>query len=82
MFPLVFVTYTEARGPFVHRYPYCFLDPRVGGGISPLILAIVGITLLFFSVGSLIYWLHQKRGAVRLTPVATARVGACAARRR
>lgn len=72
VFPIAFVIYTELRGPIAHWYPYFFLDPRVMGGAGPLLLAIIGMTLLFVVVASLIFWLYQKRGSVRIVPAAQA----------
>ncbi|KFN04637.1 hypothetical protein D0U04_20350 [Bacillus clarus] len=31
VFPFLYVIYSLVRGPFVHWYPYPFLDPRIGG---------------------------------------------------
>ena len=68
IFPLVFVIYTEIRGPFAHWYPSFFLDPQVVGGVGNLVLAILGMILLFLVVGSLIFWLYRKRGGVQIVP--------------
>ena len=68
VFPLIFVIYTEIRGPFAHWYPYFFLDPQVVGGVGNLVLAILGMILLFLVVASLIFWLYRKRGGVQIVP--------------
>ena len=68
IFPLIFVIYTEIRGPFAHWYPYFFLDPQVVGGVGNLVLAIIGMILLFLVVASLIFWLYRKRGGVQIVP--------------
>lgn len=76
VFPLVFVIYTEVRGPFAHWYPYFFLDPQVVGGVGKLIFAIIGMLLLFVAMASLIFWLYQKRGGLQLVSVGSvARAG-------
>lgn len=68
IFPLVFVLYTEIRGPFAHWYPYFFLDPNVMGSVGNLVLAIIGMILLFVAVASLIFWLYRKRGSLKIVP--------------
>ncbi len=68
IFPIVFVIYTEVRGPFAHWYPYFFLDPQAVGGAGKLVLWIIGMMLLFGVVASLIFWLYQKRGGLQIVP--------------
>jgi hypothetical protein len=68
IFPIVFVIYTEVRGPFAHFYPYFFLDPLAVGGIGNLVVWIIGMMLLFLVMASLIFWLYQKRGGLQLVP--------------
>lgn len=69
IFPIVFVIYTELRGPFAHWYPYFFLDPQKVGGIGNLLVWIIVMILLFVVVASLIFWLYRKRGGVQIVPV-------------
>ncbi|GAC1390599.1 MAG: hypothetical protein NVSMB38_08770 [Ktedonobacteraceae bacterium] len=73
IFPLVFVIYTEVRGPFAHWYPYFFLDPQAVGGTGTLIVSIIGMMLLFVVVASLIFWLYQKRGSLQIVPAQQSR---------
>ncbi|GAC1619484.1 MAG: hypothetical protein NVS4B11_10840 [Ktedonobacteraceae bacterium] len=73
IFPLVFVIYTEVRGPFAHWYPYFFLDPQAVGGTGTLIVSIIGMMLLFVVVASLIFWLYQKRDSLQIVPAQQSR---------
>jgi hypothetical protein len=66
IFPIVFVIYTEVRGPFAQWYPYFFLDPQKVGGVGILVLWIIGLMLVFLVVGSLIFWLYRKRGSIQI----------------
>ena len=68
IFPVVFAIYSEIRGPFAQWYPYFFLDPGKMGGVGNLVLAIIGVVILFFIVASLIYWLYRKRGGFQMEP--------------
>ena len=68
IFRLVFVIYTEIRGPFADLYHYFFLDPQAVCGVGNLVLAIIGMILLFLVVASLIFWLYRKRGGVQIVP--------------
>ncbi len=74
-FPVVFALYSVIRGQFVNWYPYFFLDPAVVGGTVNQALAIVGMTVLFLGVASLIYWLYIKWGgfavSATMIPVAS-----------
>lgn len=69
IFPIVFVIYTEIRGPFAHWYPYFFLDSQAVGGVGKLVIAIIGMMFLFLVIASLIYWLYRKRGGLKVVPV-------------
>jgi hypothetical protein len=69
IFPIIFVIYTEVRGPFAHWYPYFFLDPQAIGGVGNLVVSILGMILLFLVAASLIFWLYKKRGGVQMKPV-------------
>lgn len=68
IFPLVFVVYTEVRGPFAQWYPYFFLDPQAVGGTGKLVIAIIGMIVLFLLMASLIFWLYRKRGSLKVVP--------------
>ncbi len=61
VFPLFFVVYTLIRGPFVHWYPYFFLNPgRVGGylGVSKYVIFIlVGSYLLSLAL----IWIRNSK---------------------
>ncbi len=71
IFPIVYVIYSEIRGPFVHWYPYFFLNPAIVGGVGNLLLWIIGMILLFLLIASLIFWLYQKRGKLKMVPAST-----------
>lgn len=71
VFPIVFVIYSEVRGPFAHWYPYFFLDPQAVGGAGKLVAWIIGMMLLFLVVASLIFWLYRKRGGLQLVPASS-----------
>jgi hypothetical protein len=66
IFPIVFVIYTEIRSPFAQWYPYFFLDPHAVGGIGQLVVAILGMIILFLVAASIIFWLYQKRGGLQI----------------
>ncbi len=71
IFPIIFVIYTEVRGPFAHWYPYFFLDPQAVGSIGNLVIAIIGMILLFLVVATLIFWLYRRRGELQLVPASS-----------
>ncbi len=71
IFPLVFVIYTEVRGPFASWYPYFFLDPQKVGGVGILVVAIIGMMILFLLMASLIFWLYRKRGSLKVVPASS-----------
>lgn len=66
IFPIVFVIYTEIRSPFAQWYPYFFLDPHAVGGIGQLVVAILGMMILFLVAAGIIFWLYQKRGGLHI----------------
>jgi hypothetical protein len=48
--PVVYVTYSEIRGPYAHWYPYPFLDPRPKGVVHVIIYSIaIGVTFALVS---------------------------------
>jgi len=71
IFPLVFVIYTEVRGPFALWYPYFFLDPQAVGGVGKLVISIIGMMILFLLMASLIFWLYRKRGNLKIVPASS-----------
>ncbi|MEO7000917.1 MAG: Pr6Pr family membrane protein [Ktedonobacterales bacterium] len=90
VYPIVFMIYSEIRGPFVDKpthpwYPYFFLSPSAPpagvGGVGPLILALIGVSLIFFLAASVLYWLYRKRGGVQFVPVGKAQVSRAGRRR-
>jgi hypothetical protein len=60
-FPLLFVCYTLLRGPFVHWYPYPFLNPTISGGYISVLLWVIGIiTGSIFLALLLIFIAHRN----------------------
>jgi hypothetical protein len=55
IFPVVYVAYTEIRGPFAHWYPYPFLDPRPHG-VLPVVGYSVGVAVAFVLVSLAVAW--------------------------
>lgn len=49
--PIVYVAYTEIRGPSAHWYPYPFLDPRPHGVVHVVVYSIV-IAIAFVAVSA------------------------------
>jgi hypothetical protein len=47
--PVIYLTYSEVRGPFAHWYPYPFLDPRPHGVIHVVVYSI-GVAVAFVAV--------------------------------
>ena len=62
VFPLAYLAYSLIRGPFVHWYPYNFLDPRLPGGYQHVAVWSVIITVAFTAVMSLLVLLSTLRG--------------------
>lgn len=68
-FPLAYIAYTLARGPFAHWYPYPFLDPRPHG-YARVALGSAGIAVGFVVVTLLVWWVGSAlaRRTVTATP--------------
>jgi hypothetical protein len=49
--PIVYVAYTEIRGPSAHWYPYPFLDPRPHGVVHVVVYSVV-IAIAFVAVSA------------------------------
>lgn len=64
-FPIVYLCYTELRGPLADWYPYPFLDPRIGG-YGRVAAYVLGITAAFVAVT-----IAVAAAANRLTPADT-----------
>jgi hypothetical protein len=62
--PVVYVTYTEIRGPFARWYPYPFLDPRPHGVLHVVLMSVV-VAIGFVLVSLLVAALGDILGARR-----------------
>jgi hypothetical protein len=71
IFPIAWVVYTLIRGPLTtspvtgdpYWYPYPFLDPnRFDNGYGTVALYVVGISVLFAIVATLVVWVGRRRG--------------------
>jgi hypothetical protein len=49
LIPVMYLTYSEVRGPFAHWYPYPFLDPRPHG-VLHVVLYSIGVAVAFVAV--------------------------------
>ncbi|MFE7845485.1 Pr6Pr family membrane protein [Microbacterium sp. NPDC057407] len=71
-FPILWVVYTMIRGPLVVNpangdpfwYPYPFLNPNLGGWTS-VVLYVIGISIAFVVVASIVVWWGRRVGAER-----------------
>jgi hypothetical protein len=66
--PVVYVAYSEVRGPYAHWYPYPFLDPRPHGVVHVVVYSIA-VGLAFVAVSVLVAFtgdrLSDRRSAAR-----------------
>jgi hypothetical protein len=64
--PVVYLTYSEIRGPFVHWYPYPFLDPGPHGVLHVVVSCIgvaVGVVVVAVAVAAIGDYLSGRRRA-------------------
>ncbi len=66
IFPVLFLTYTLARGPVAQWYPYPFLDPREHG-YGRVAVGCVVVALAFAAAAALLSWGGTRLGARRTT---------------
>lgn len=71
-FPILWVVYTMIRGPLVTNpangdpfwYPYPFLNPNLDGWTS-VVLYVIGISIAFVVVASIVVWWGRRTGTER-----------------
>lgn len=61
LFPVLFVCYTLIRGPFVHWYPYPFLNPETTGGYLKVMMSSVLILTGGWLISLCLLWIQKKR---------------------
>ncbi len=59
IFPFLYCIYSMGRGAVVGWYPYFFLDP-VKLGYGSVMLNILGLVILFYIIGLMIFWLGKR----------------------
>lgn len=64
VFPVIYLIYSEVRGPFAHWYPYPFLDPR-DHGVWHVVLNTVGVAAGFVLVTVGVAWAGTYLGRRR-----------------
>lgn len=75
VYPIVFLAYSLVRGPLVDWYPYDFIDPAEQGGYDGVAVYVLGITVGFAAIATLVVWAsnHRRLPAVQ-RPATPARV--------
>ncbi len=62
LYPIVYVGYSLARGPFANFYPYPFLNPTNSGGYAMVAGFSVILAAIFLIVLALFIWLGNRLG--------------------
>lgn len=55
VFPILYLIYSEVRGPSAHWYPYPFLDPRQHGVVH-VVVNVIGIAAAFVLASLVVAW--------------------------
>lgn len=55
LFPLLYLAYVLSRGALIGWYPYPFLNPTTVGGYGVVAAYVIGIVLVFFVAGWLLF---------------------------
>ncbi len=62
VFPVIFSAYTLIRGPFVHWYPYPFLNPVTSGSYLKVFINVAMLLSFLGFVGVVLIWLGNRLG--------------------
>lgn len=61
IYPIGWLIYTFIHASITGWYPYPFLDPALVGGMGGVTIYVIGITIGFFAIASLVAWVSRRR---------------------
>ncbi|HSX01858.1 MAG TPA: Pr6Pr family membrane protein [Candidatus Saccharimonadia bacterium] len=61
IYPVLWLIYTFIHAAITGWYPYPFLDPALVGGVGGVMAYVIGITVGFTTIASVVAWVSRRR---------------------